>query len=143
MSDGLTYSTEIPKEKEVEELDIKIDKRSSVPIFVQLQNHFKYLVATGHISPGERLPSVRKLAKALEINPNTVDRAYVTLEQEGFISIEKGRGTFVKDVADHLPLEESKKQFESLAKEFINSAFKLGFKPDQIIAEIQKLMPSE
>ena len=65
------------------------------PIFVQIQNSVKYHIATGHINPGDRLPSVRKLAKALEINPNTVDRAYMILEQEGFISIEKGRGTYV------------------------------------------------
>lgn len=143
MADGLTYSTDKPQEREISELGIRIDKRASVPIFVQIQNALKYLIATGVLLPSDRLPSVRKLAKELQINPNTVDKAYMMLENEGFISIEKGRGTFVSGASDHLPSEERKRQIDILAKDFINNAYKLGLSPEEIKAEIEKRLPKK
>ncbi len=143
MADGLTYSTDKPQEREISELGIQIDKRASVPIFVQIQNAFKYLIATGTLLPSDRLPSVRKLAKELQINPNTVDKAYMMLESEGFISIEKGRGTFVSGASDHLPSEERKRQIDIFAKDFINNAYKLGLSPEEIKAEIEKRLPKK
>ena len=57
MADGLTYSTEKPKERKIAELGIKIDKRASVPIFHQVENAIKYLIATGALLPSDRLPA--------------------------------------------------------------------------------------
>jgi len=143
MTDGLTYSTKKTNERDVSELGIKLDKRSSVPIFHQIQNAIKYLIATGALLPSDRLPSVRKLAKELGINPNTVDKSYITLEQEGFIFIEKGRGTFVSGVSDHLPTEERIRQIDLMTQEFLNHAFKLGLSPEEIMEEIQKRLPKK
>ncbi|MEW5786053.1 MAG: GntR family transcriptional regulator, partial [Bacillota bacterium] len=72
-----------------------INTRSGVPIYVQLKEQIKTAVAGGILSAGDQLPSVRELAVALVINPNTVVRAYNELEHEGLLSIEQGRGTFV------------------------------------------------
>lgn len=143
MTDGLTYSTKKPEERDVSELGIKIDKRSSVPIFHQIQSAIKYLIATGALLPSDRLPSVRKLAKELGINPNTVDKAYITLEQEGFIYIEKGRGTFVSGASDHLPTEERKRQIDIMIQDFLNHAYKLGLSPEEILQEIEKRLKKE
>jgi GntR family transcriptional regulator len=143
VTNDLTYSTQIPEERDPHSLGIEVDKRSSVPIFVQIQDALKYLIATHKLLPYDRLPSVRKFAKALEINPNTVDKAYMTLEQEGFIRIEKGRGTFVNDGADHLPGEERIRQIDILFRDFINNAFKLGLNPQSIVVEIAHRLPKD
>ena len=143
VAEGLTYSTEKPEERDISQLGINLDKRSSIPIFVQIQDALKYHIATGHLLPGDRLPSVRKLAKDLQINPNTVDKAYMTLENEGFISIEKGRGTFVSGSSDHLPSEEKTRQIEIFTRDFINSMFKLGLTREEILKEIEKRLPEK
>jgi len=143
MVEGLTYSTEPPRERRITELGLKIDKRSSVPIFVQIQNAIKYLVATGHLLPGDRLPSVRMLAHELDINPNTVDKAYMNLELDGFIAIEKGKGTFVKNPPEHVHKDERERQLDKLTVEFLNAAFKLGYSLDEIRREIQSRLKSE
>jgi len=137
MAKDLTYSTEFPGERRLSDLGLKIDKRSNVPIFVQLLNSIKYLVASRQLAAGDRLPSVRKLALELQINPNTVDKAYISLENEGFISIEKGRGTFVRDVQGTVPDDERIRQLDALTREFLNSAYKLGFSHEDILKEIQ------
>ena len=143
MVEGLTYSQEPLRERRLSELGLKIDKRASVPIFVQLQNSIKYLVATGQLSAGDRLPSVRMLARELDINPNTVDKAYMNLETEGFISIEKGKGTYVKNAPEHLHENERMKQLDKLTVDFLNAAFKLGYSIDEIRKEIQSRLKGE
>jgi GntR family transcriptional regulator len=143
MVEGLTYSVEPPRERRITELGLKIDKRASVPIFVQIENAIKYLVATGHLAAGDRLPSVRMLAHELDINPNTVDKAYMNLEMDGFISIEKGKGTFVKNPPEHLHEDERMKQLDKLTVEFLKAVFKLGYSVDEIRKEIQSRLKSD
>ena len=72
-----------------------IDYKSRVPIYRQLVDRVEYLAARGLLSPGSQLPSVRALAVELSINPNTIQRAYMELEQQGLIYPVKGRGSFV------------------------------------------------
>ena len=59
-----------------------------------MRDALRTLIVSGAIAPGERLPSVRELAQQLSINPNTIQRAYRTLEQEGYISSVTGKGSF-------------------------------------------------
>lgn len=72
-----------------------IDAHSSVPIFVQIADHTRRAVAAGMYRAGEPIPSLRALAVALVVNPNTVQRAYDQLEREGLIEARKGLGMFV------------------------------------------------
>jgi GntR family transcriptional regulator len=73
-----------------------VDPRSGVPIYLQLIEQVKRLVAMGALTPGEQLPTVKQLATDLTINPNTVSRAYHDLERDGVIETSPGRGSFVR-----------------------------------------------
>ncbi len=79
---------------------IHINYRDSRPIYEQIRENLLKLITTGVLPPNEKLPSVRELASDLAINPNTIQRAYRELENEGYIYKVSGRGTFVSDTAD-------------------------------------------
>ncbi len=90
---------------------IRVDSTSFVPIYEQIKQGVVRLVATGRLKVGEPLPSIRDLAADIIVNPNTVARAYRELEQDGFVSTQKGRGSFIavrarpdaeKDLKAHL-----------------------------------------
>ncbi|MBI1390045.1 MAG: GntR family transcriptional regulator [bacterium] len=76
---------------------LDIDPSNGVPIFMQIVQQVKYKVATGALSPGEQLPSVRQLAGSLRVNPNTISKAYNDLERDGVIKTRRGMGCFVSE----------------------------------------------
>lgn len=76
---------------------IVLNTRDPKPIYEQITNNLRRLIASGGIAPGERLPSVRELATRLTINPNTIQRAYRQLEQEGYIVSLPGNGCFAAE----------------------------------------------
>lgn len=76
---------------------IVLNTRDPKPIYEQITNNLRRLIASGGIAPGERLPSVRELATRLTINPNTIQRAYRQLEQEGYIVSLPGKGCFAAE----------------------------------------------
>jgi len=78
---------------------IRVDATSFVPIYEQIKQGVVRLVATGRLKVGEPLPSIRDLAADIIVNPNTVARAYRELEQDGFVSTLKGRGSFIAERA--------------------------------------------
>ena len=79
---------------------IRINYRDPRPIYEQVKDGFRQLILSGVLKPDEKLPSVRELAGSLAINPNTIQRAYRELEQEGIICSVPGKGSFVADSAD-------------------------------------------
>jgi len=90
---------------------IRVDATSFVPIYEQIKKEILRLVTTGRLKVRDPLPSIRDLAAELIVNPNTVARAYRELEQDGLVSAQKGRGSFVarrpepgadKDIQAHL-----------------------------------------
>ena len=91
-------------------LDLTLDFRSGVPIYVQLVEQVQQLVINGKLQPGDQLPTVRQLASELRVNFNTVARAYRMLDEAGLISTQQGRGTYILDapgggLADRLKAE--------------------------------------
>lgn len=82
---------------------LTIDKNSSKPYYEQLVLGIKQQVVTGILQPGDRLPSVRELAKELLMNPNTISKAYKVLEVENVIVTVKGKGTFIKNT-ENIPV---------------------------------------
>ena len=73
---------------------LQLDYRDGRPIYEQVRDSLRRLLVTGAIAPGEKLPSVRQLAGELAINPNTIQRAYEALEQEGYVYSVPGKGSF-------------------------------------------------
>lgn len=88
---------------------IRISLQDGVPIYLQIASQVKYLVASGGLLPGDQLPSVRKLAEDLVINPNTVARAYRELENEGVLVTRRGAGVYVSDAGSPLAKKEQKR----------------------------------
>ena len=76
---------------------ISLNYRDSRPIYEQIEDGLRKLIVTGALGADEKLPSVRALAAQLAINPNTIQRAYMELEQQGLICPVKGKGSFVTD----------------------------------------------
>ena len=76
-------------------MQIHINSNDGVPIYLQIVNQVKYLVASGRLAPGEELPPIRLLAERLLVNPNTVARAYRELETAGVVVKRRTAGTYV------------------------------------------------
>lgn len=76
---------------------LKIDLKSSLPIYEQVINQIKECILKGYFKKGDPLPSVRKLSTMLEVNPNTISKAYQELERQEIIVTVRGKGTFISD----------------------------------------------
>jgi GntR family transcriptional regulator len=83
-------------------MQIHISESDGVPIYLQIVNQVKYLVASGRLSAGEELPPIRVLAEKLLVNPNTVVRAYRELELAGVVVKRRTSGTYVSDAGTRL-----------------------------------------
>lgn len=76
---------------------IQLNYRDSKPIYEQIKDGFRKLIISNSLSANEKLPSVRELASSLTINPNTIQRAYRDMENEGYLYTVAGKGTFVAE----------------------------------------------
>src|SRR5918992_950355 len=76
-------------------MDLRVNESDPVPIYLQIVNQVKYLVAAKRLAPGEELPAIRVLAERLTVNPNTVARAYRELENAGVVEKRRTAGTYV------------------------------------------------
>lgn len=77
---------------------IHLDYRDSRPMYEQIKDGFRRLIVQGLMAEDDKLPSVRELAGSLAINPNTIQRAYRELEQEGYVYVVSGKGSFVAGI---------------------------------------------
>jgi GntR family transcriptional regulator len=87
-------------------MHLHISPTNGVPIYIQIVNQVKYLVASGRLVPGEELPPIRVLAEQLVVNPNTVARAYRELELSGVVTKRRTAGTYVSDAGSPLARRE-------------------------------------
>lgn len=115
---------------------IWIDYKDATPIYEQIVQRYKNLIVKGVLKPDEKIPSVRNLAMELSINPNTIQKAYMLLEQQGFIYTVKGRGNFV---AGDVGLKDIKKQeiYDKLAY-IINESKEAGIEIAELIEYMEK-----
>src|SRR5580692_9348350 len=90
-------------------MQLRISVQDGAPIYQQIIEQVKYLVAGGRLKPGDDVPPIRVLAEQLRINPNTVARAYLELEREGIFLMRQGFGTTVAEVKSPLPRREKLK----------------------------------
>jgi GntR family transcriptional regulator len=116
---------------------IKLDFRSSEPIYLQIAHQIEQQVASGALKLGDQLPTVRELAAELRINFNTVGRAYRLLDEARLISTQRGRGTYIWEE----PTEETLKQISQaglndLAQRYLQDAAALGFTPLEAAAAV-------
>lgn len=114
-----------------------IDHNSGLPVWIQIKNRIAYLIGSGAFVPGDRLPTVRALAVDLDISYNTVNRAYMDLEREGYISTRKGRGTFVAERHDLGAHTVSDSPIELVIDDMIRVCSNAGLADDDIVAMVQ------
>jgi len=78
----------------------RLNPASGVPLYFQLMEQIKHALETGALKTGDQLPTIRKMAEDLAMNPNTVVRAYRELEHQGVVELKHGSGAFIKETAD-------------------------------------------
>ena len=118
---------------------LKIDMRSRTPIYEQIIDSIKELVVKGVLIPGERLPSVRDMAKEMTLNPNTVQKAYQELERQGIISTLRGKGTFIsEDIQANNKILKRSQLMEEL-KKLVVEAIYLDLSKDELIDYIKDI----
>jgi DNA-binding transcriptional regulator YhcF (GntR family) len=116
-------------------IDIHIDDSAQTPLYEQLVERVKQLIATNQVKPGERLPTVRQLAQSLHVNPGTVARAYRELEQEGMVTSRRGGGTIVSARGDDSRLLLMRQtRLSSMMSNNILEALSLGYSPEELEA---------
>ena len=117
---------------------LEIDYTGGIPVWIQIKNRIAYLIGSGEFSAGDRLPTVRGLAVDLDVSYNTVNRAYMDLEMEGYITTRKGRGTFVSERnavgADRL----SDSPVELVVDDMIRACFAAGLDADDILGIVEQ-----
>lgn len=128
-------------------MDIHISPNDGVPIYLQIVNQVKYLVAAGRLASGVELPAIRVLAERLMVNPNTVARAYRELEHAGVVTKRRTAGTYVSDAGSPLARRERLKILTERVDALLAEARQLGIRTDEVIDLIQlrdeRLQPEE
>ena len=114
---------------------VVLDPVQPIPIHTQIKEQIKLALARGHVERGSRLPTIRALARTLDIHPNTVARAYASLVLDGVLVARPGRGTFVAQDDGGPGLQaEREARLNSIATEALVEALSLGFPPEQVEA---------
>ncbi|MGH2522304.1 MAG: GntR family transcriptional regulator, partial [Anaerolineales bacterium] len=114
---------------------VHLDFRSHEPIYAQIVEQVKQKIAAGQLKPNDQLPTVRQLAGELRVNFNTVARAYRMLHEEGFISTQQGRGTYILDQPSPVdPKRLRRARLLELTRRYLEEARRLGYHPDEVQA---------
>ena len=114
-------------------ISFQIYQKSGIPIYVQIMDRIKHLIATGMLQPGRQLPTIRELAVNLKINLHTVAHAYAELEREGFLTVQRGRGTFIADGYSKRELSDVRMQnLRALVESMFAEALNLGYEAGEI-----------
>ncbi len=116
-----------------------VDSTSPTPIYAQLDRSIRAAIATGELSPGAQLPTVRQLAVDLAVNANTVARVYAQLERDGILETRRGVGTFVLEFpSPQATRAHRERELRELMRRFVGDAALLGFTLPELITELRQ-----
>lgn len=114
-------------------MELRVDLESGVPLYMQLVDRIKQMVVSGQMQPGQQLPTIRQLAADLRINYNTVGRAYSILDEEGVISTQQGRGTYITSRLNEGHLRKLRlDKLRGMFGQAVHEARALGYSRDEI-----------
>jgi GntR family transcriptional regulator len=116
---------------------LRIDPSDPRPIWRQIEEGVQHLVAGGMLLPGSAIPSVRDLAKELQINPATVSKAYQRLTDAGVLAVRRGEGTFVAEAPPALPDEERRAKLIEGAMRYASLAATLGAAATETVESLE------
>jgi len=118
---------------------LRLSNSSGVPYYRQIVNHVIYGVANGMLKPGERLPTVRQLAVDLQVNLNTIAKAYSELELRGIVNTQQGTGTFVSENGAELDPREKEKGIERLCCRFLDEVAGMGVSTGEAVFTLKRI----
>ena len=120
-------------------LTFTLDPTGGVPFYKQIILQVQMAIADGRLAGGDQLPTVRSLAVDLQVNPNTVARAYNELEIRGLVDTQQGSGTFISEKRVQLPEIEREKILAEISTGFITKAASYGFTIAEIVGYLREL----
>ena len=115
-----------------------LDPKAGAPFYRQIIDQIKFGIASGKLTVGEQLPTVRSVAVELKVNLNTVAKAYKELEIQNILETHQGSGTFINRSEIDLSEKERQTKLQAFCREFMTIAFNYGFSIDDMIQELQK-----
>ena len=116
----------------------QVDHSSGLPVWIQVKNRIAYLIGAGKYLPGDKLPTVRALAVDLDSSYNTINRAYMDLEREGYISTRRGKGTFVLEQKEIGAARAYDTPVELLVDDMIRGCTEAGLTDVDIVALVDE-----
>ena len=117
-----------------DDVEIVVSNKASSPLYEQIATQIKAAIMSGELKAGEAIPSVRALAKSLHISILTVQKAYATLQEDGFIETTAGKGCYVSAQNQDFYLEEQQKKIEEKFSEAVGIARISGINLDKLIS---------
>lgn len=108
------------------------------PIYQQIVDQIRFRIISGQLATGDELPTIRGLAESLQVNPNTVARAYRELEHESLVEKRRTTGTFVSDVPRKLGLAQRRKLIAPEIDKLLIFARQLGIEQEDLIEQLTK-----
>ena len=121
-------------------LHFQMDMASGVPVYRQLMDQIRHYVASGVLSGGDQLPSIRELARVLAVNPATVVRAFNELAHEGVVEIQQGRGVFVAKAMPKWPSARRRERLSTLASQLAIEARQMGAGDDEVREAVRRAL---
>ncbi|MGB2863893.1 MAG: GntR family transcriptional regulator [Sedimentisphaerales bacterium] len=119
-------------------VEFNLDLKSGVPFHRQIVDQIRYGIASDRLMPGEQLPTVRSLAVDLQVNPNTVRKAYSELEILGILDTQQGTGTFVSNKQVEIGEDEKKRMLRQICDELVARGNQYGFTLNEIVTHMQR-----
>ena len=120
---------------------IRVDPTLPAPIWSQIEESMRYLVASGALRPGDAVASVRDLAREQRVNPNTVAKAYQRLVEAGILETRRGEGTFVAERPPAMPAGEKARILQEGATRYSTLAVNLGATRAEAVSTLQASWP--
>lgn len=117
---------------------LSIDPGDAVPIWNQIEEGVRHLIATGVLAPGDAVASVRELARDLRVNPLTVQKAYRRLADAGVLTVRRGEGTFVAPEPPAVDPEERRRKLNAAAGRYAGQARLLQAELDESLAAVRE-----
>lgn len=113
-----------------------INATDAAPIWRQIEEGMRRMIALGALKPGDSVPSVRDLAQQLRVNPNTVARAYQRLTEHGVFAVRRGEGTFVADEPSQPKRSERNEVLRDASNRYASAAISVGASLDDAVDEL-------
>ena len=128
-------------------MEIRLSPSDGVPVYRQIVNQVKYLIAAGRLEAGDELPTIRALAERLVINPNTVVHAYAEMAREGVVVCRQGSGTYVASAAARRSPRQALQILTPKVDALVTDAVHLNVELDEVLKLVrdrhQRLNPPE